>query len=152
MSFKTLQSNVVPKLTWKQAQTYLIVKRYQLEEPISIFLEHSATAFIGHRIFFSYFFFLSWIQHSWHKEQQTRHSAEGKRTESLCSVFFKQWKHISQRGLIGVLLMTRSPGTNYLDSGIIKVFRKERKKRKMLVIFFGLSLSLVPEACRKNRC
>lgn len=37
--------------------------------------------------------------------------------------------------------MTRSPGTNYLDSEIIKVFRRERKKRKMLVIFSGLSLS-----------
>lgn len=44
----------------------------------------------------------------------------------------------SLNSVVKVLLMTESPGTNYLDSEIIKGFRREIK-RKMLVTFLGFS-------------
>lgn len=38
-----------------------------------------------------------------------------------------------------VPLMTGNPGTNYLDSKAIKGFRRDIKRRKIIVIFLGLS-------------
>ena len=53
--------------------------------------------------------------------------------------------------MVKVPLMTGSPGTNYLDSEVIKGFRRETKKRKMLVIFLGLSPVCGTRRLWKNR-
>lgn len=53
--------------------------------------------------------------------------------------------------MVKVLLMTGSPGTNYLDSEIIKGFKRDIKRRKMLVIILGLSPACGARRMWKNR-
>lgn len=53
--------------------------------------------------------------------------------------------------MVKVPLVTGSSSTNYIDSEIIKVYRREIKKWKMLVIFLGLSPVYTTRRLRKNK-